>query len=306
MNLAPRPGAVSAAWLRNRERGNAGLLHLMAGVSLRLGRPLSRIAVHLIAAYFFCFAPRARRHSLRYLRLALGREPRAADRFRQMLWFATVIHDRVFLVNRRDDVFSITVEGEALMRSALAAGRGAFLMGAHIGSFEIVCTVGRRQPGLRVAMAMYEANARKIHAALAAINPAFAADVIALGHVDSMLQISERLDGGSFVGVLGDRTLGDEPLQTVTLLGQRTALPTGPMRLAAVLGRAVIFMAGFYRGGNRYHVVFAPVADFSAVPAGQRKTAVAAAVDRYAALLDQYCRSDPFNWFNFFDFWRDR
>ena len=25
----------------------------------------------------------------------------------------------------------------------------------------------------------------------------------------------------------------------------------------------------------------------------------------YAALIDRYCRSDPYNWFNFFDFWRE-
>jgi len=31
---------------------------------------------------------------------------------------------------------------------------------------------------------------------------------------------------------------------------------------------------------------------------------VAAAIARYAALLDQYCRKAPYNWFNFFDFWQ--
>jgi predicted LPLAT superfamily acyltransferase len=29
-------------------------------------------------------------------------------------------------------------------------------------------------------------------------------------------------------------------------------------------------------------------------------------MQRYAALIDRYCRSDPYNWFNFFDFWRER
>jgi len=304
MNVLPRSDRGAAAWLQSGERGSAGLLRLMALVSLRLGRPVSRIPLYLIALYFFCFAPAARRHSLHYLRLALGRKPRAIERFRQMLYFSTVIHDRVFLVNRRDAAFSITVEGEDLMRSTLAAGRGAFLLGAHMGSFEVVGTIGRRQPGLQVVMAMYEDNARKINTALAAINPALKADVIALGQIDSMLRISERLDRGAFVGVLGDRTLGEEPLQIVTVLGARAALPTGPMRLAALMGRSVIFMLGLYRGTNRYHVVFAPVADFSSLPPGTRAAAVAAAVERYAALLEQYCRSDPYNWFNFFDFWR--
>ncbi len=28
-----------------------------------------------------------------------------------------------------------------------------------------------------------------------------------------------------------------------------------------------------------------------------------AAITHYVALLEAYCRSDPYNWFNFYDFW---
>jgi predicted LPLAT superfamily acyltransferase len=66
----------------------------------------------------------------------------------------------------------------------------------------------------------------------------------------------------------------------------------------------VIFMAGLYRGANRYHLVFEQVADFSDSEPGTRAGAVHDAVVRYAEMLDKYCRSDPYNWFNFFDFWR--
>lgn len=294
----------SAAWLGNRERGNAALLRLMAFLSMRLGRKASRIPLYGIALYFFLFAPRARRQSIRYLRRALGREPRAPDRFRQVLHFATTIHDRVFLLNGRYDSFQITIEGESLMRDALTRGRGAFMMGAHMGSFEVIGSVGRAQPGLRVSMTMYEDNARKIAAILSAVNPGTKPDIIALGHVDTMLRIAERLDRGAFVGLLGDRTLGDEPAHEVTILGEHARLPTGPMRAAAILRRSVIFMAGLYRGGNRYHVVFEPIADFAGIAPRTRDAAVRAAVERYAALLDRYCRSDPYNWFNFFDFWQ--
>jgi predicted LPLAT superfamily acyltransferase len=62
-------------------------------------------------------------------------------------------------------------------------------------------------------------------------------------------------------------------------------------------------MVGLYRGKNNYHVVFERVADFSATPAGVRNVAVRSAIERYAAVLDRYCRSDPYNWFNFYDFW---
>jgi len=297
---------VKAEWLGHAERGSLRMLRLMAFVSLRLGRRPSRCALYGIALYFFLFAPRARRHSRRYLRFALGRTPTALDRFRHLLYFATTIHDRVYLINERQDLFDISVEGDDLMRAQVSTGRGALLMGAHMGSFEVVGAVGSRQAEQRVVMAMYEENARKIRATMAAIKPGCEPQMIPLGRIDSMLRISERLDASSFVGVMGDRMLGGEPVQAVTLLGERTHLPTGPMRTAAILGCSVIFMLGLYRGANRYHVIFAPLADFAGLAPGTRAAAVHAAVERYAGLLDRYCRSDPFNWFNFFDFWRSR
>jgi predicted LPLAT superfamily acyltransferase len=74
--------------------------------------------------------------------------------------------------------------------------------------------------------------------------------------------------------------------------------------MAALLRRPVVFMTGLYLGGNRYAIHFEPLADFSVVERGQRDAAVEAAITRYAALLDQYCRMAPYNWFNFFDFWQ--
>jgi len=278
----------------------------MGFISLRVGRRLSRGLLYGIAVYFFLFAPGARRHSRRYLSLALGRSPSAGDRFRHILYFATCSHDRFFLINEQYDCFHITIEGEPLVRAQLDAGRGAFLLGAHLGSFELIRSVGEHQRGMHVSMAMYERNAQKMNAVLAAINPAANPDIIALGEIDAMLRIAERLDRGAFVGMLGDRTPGEEAVQPVTLLGERAYLPVGPMRVAAALRRPVFFMAGLYRGKNHYHVVFAQVADFSTTPAGGRDAAVAAAIERYAALLDHYCRTDPYNWFNFFDFWRER
>jgi len=298
--------AKRAEWIGHRERGSSALLKVMVFVSLKLGRRASRAVLYGIALYFFLFAPAARRNSRRYLRLALGRAPTAADRFRHVLYFATCIHDRVYLVKQQYERFQITIDGEELMREQLESGRGAFLMGAHLGSFEVLRSVGRRQPGLQVSMAMYEHNARKINAMMAAVDPGVKTDIVALGQIDAMLRISDRLDRGGFVGVLGDRTLSDEPLQRVNLLGARAHLPVGPMRAAAILRRPVFFMAGLYRGANRYHLVFEPIADFSATPAGQRESAIASAIDTYAATIERYCRSDPYNWFNFFDFWRER
>jgi predicted LPLAT superfamily acyltransferase len=300
----PQGSRTRAEWANSPERGSLTLLRMMTFVSLRLGRPVGRFILYFIASYFFLFAPTARRHSQQYLRLALGRAPTARDRFRLIFNFASVILDRLYLVNERYDLFDVCIEGEELMREGLLDGNGAFLMGAHLGSFEIVSALGRRQPGLRVAMAMYEENARKVTAMLKAVNPANQAEVIALGQIEAMLRIRERLDDGVFVGILGDRSFGGEPGLLVDFFGRPALFPLGPMRAAAVLRRPVFFMLGVYKGGNRYRVVFEELADFSETGSADRDAAVEAAIRRYAALLQKHCRSEPYNWFNFFDFWR--
>jgi predicted LPLAT superfamily acyltransferase len=88
---AAAPRASGAQWTRGRERGSVTLLRIMMWVAQRLGRPAARLALYLIAAYFFVFAPSARRSSREYLRRALGREPTARDRFRQVFAFASMI-----------------------------------------------------------------------------------------------------------------------------------------------------------------------------------------------------------------------
>jgi predicted LPLAT superfamily acyltransferase len=303
--MAPQ-ASPQAEWAVRPERSNRAMLRLMTWISLRLGRAPTRLVLAGISLYFLLFAPAAKAASCAYLRRALGREPRFGDLFRHIHSFASTIHDRVFLLNARFDLFRVEVYGEEVIQDVLAAGRGAFLMGAHMGSFEVARAIGRRQPGLRVAMVMYEENARKLNAALAAINPAALQEVIPLGQLDSMLRVQACLDEGMVLGVLGDRTLGGDPVLRVPFLGVDAEFPVGPMRLAAMLKRPVLFMSGLYLGGNRYAIHFERLADFSDVERSGRDAAIQSAVVAYAACLERHCRAAPYNWFNFFDFWRPK
>jgi predicted LPLAT superfamily acyltransferase len=300
------PTSPQAEWAVRPERSNRAMLRLMTWMSLRLGRAPARFVLAGISLYFLLFTPAAKAASRAYLRRALGREPRLADLFRHFHSFASTVHDRVFLLNARFDLLQVEVHGEDVIKEVLAAGRGAFLMGAHMGSFEVVRAIGRQQPGLRVAMVMYEENARKLNAALAAINPVAVQDIIPLGQIDSMLRVQACLDEGMVLGVLGDRTLGGDPTLRIPFLGADAEFPLGPMRLAAMLKRPVLFMSGLYLGGNRYAIHFERLADFRDVERPGRDAAIQSAVVAYAACLERHCRAAPYNWFNFFDFWRPK
>jgi predicted LPLAT superfamily acyltransferase len=290
--------AASADWTRRPERGSLPLVRFMAWLSLAAGRGASRILLRAIALYFFVSSPAARATSREYLRRCLGREPRLAERFAHFMAFATTIHDRLYFLQERDDLFEVEVVGPEKLPAT-----GVLLFGAHLGSFEALRAAGLRHGHRRVTMAMYEENARQLNGILAALSPDMLRDIVPLGHAGSMIALSERLDAGDLVGVLADRTLGAEPTLQVDFLGAPAAFPTGPMRMAAALRRPVFMMVGLYLGGNRYKVAFEPLADFSTV-AGDRTEAVADGVRAYAARLEHWCREAPFNWFNFFDFWR--
>lgn len=184
----PPAHAPEADWAQRPERSNMAMLRTMRWISLKLGRPAGRAVLILITAYFVCFAPSARRASRAYLTRVLGRRATLRDIARHFFSFSATIHDRVYLLNDRFDLFDIEIEGGELMEALTASGRGALLFGGHLGSFEITRAIGRKHPGLRVVLTMYEDNARKINAALEAINPVTRPEIIALGRVDAMLK----------------------------------------------------------------------------------------------------------------------
>lgn len=293
-----------AVWLQSSERSNMPMMRLMSWISLRLGRRIARSVLHLVALYFVLFSPASRKASRGYLTRVLDRPAGWRDLYRHFFCFAATIHDRIYLVDRGYELFDIDIQGLEHINPLIESGGGVFLMGAHLGSFEVIRAIGRQVPGLHVAMVMHEDNAQKINKMLAAINSEAALDVIPLGRIDSMLMVQDKLDAGMLVGMLGDRTLGDEPMTSVELLGAPAAMPVGPFRMAALMRRPVIFMVGLYLGGNRYRVHFETLADFTDVPRGQREVAVQQAIERYAGLLNHYCREAPYNWFNFFDYWQ--
>ncbi len=293
---------MSRSWLDQRERGSLLGMRVLVGIAFFLGRPIARLLLYPICAYFLLFSVASRRSSRKYLARALGRQPLLADVFRHYLAFATVALDRFFLLKDRHELFEIRIHGEAILQELLARGQGCLLLGAHMGSFEVLRLAGTAHR-LEVSMVMYEDNARMVNTVVKAVNPAVPERIIALGRFDSMFQVHERLQRNAWVGILGDRVLpGGEQLQ-MPFLGEEALFPTSPYRMALMLRRPIVFMTGLYRGANRYDLHFEKLLDPDTVTRPQRAAAVAAAMQRYVRRLEHYCRAAPYNWFNFYDFW---
>jgi predicted LPLAT superfamily acyltransferase len=295
---------MSQGWLEQRERSTVAAVRLLVWVTLALGRRTGRALLHPICLYYLAFSVRARRASRQYLARALGRVPSLSDVFRHYYTFASVALDRVFFLKGRFAQFDVSIEGEDILRDALAAGEGCLLIGAHIGSFEALRALGRDK-AVRVNLVMYEDNARNVIAVSKAIDPTLAEAVIPLGSLDSMLRVAQRLERGEWIGVLGDRALDREGMVMAPFFGDLAGFPASPFRIAAMLRRPVVLMVGLYLGGNRYHLHFERLIAQDEF-AQRDRDAVERWVQRYAERLEHHCRKAPYNWFNFYDFWDAR
>jgi predicted LPLAT superfamily acyltransferase len=291
-------------WTQKKEHGSARSLRFMVWLATTLGRRATRVLLYPIAVYFVLRAGDARQASIEYLTKVLGRKPAWHELFRHFYTFSCVLLDRVFLLLGHAGLFDIRiVENAYAEQDATTRANGVFLMGAHMGSFEAVRLVSRTQADLKLVLLMYEENARKIGALIAAINPKAQQEIVPLGNVSAMLTVRDRLAEGAVVGILADRTLKHEKEIRIPFLGAPAYLAAGPFRMAAMLRRPVFLMVGLYRGGNRYDIHLEKIADFGNI-AGNRDEAVEAAIHRYAERLEHFVRLAPYNWFNFYDFWQ--
>ena len=303
----PLDGRGRAAWTEQRERSNLWVLRLMRWVAMTAGRRVARLVLHPITLYYIVANGKARRASRAYLTRALKRPATLRDVYRHIHHFAASILDRVYFLQDRLQQFDVRTTGIEVLDGPLERGDGAMLVGAHLGSFEALRAIGHER-GVKVAMLMYEDNARLITTTLAAIAPHVQLHTIALGRAGAMLALRRWLDDGGIAGLLADRTLAGQAGRSRTLmlpfLGQPARFSDGPFRLAALLRRPVVFMAGLYLGGKRYELRFAELADFRVpVPPHELEARILAVMQRYVSLLEALCIESPYNWFNFFDFW---
>jgi predicted LPLAT superfamily acyltransferase len=295
---------VSAAWLEQRERGGLFAMRTAARVLLGVGHAFGRLLLYPVCLYFVVFSRRSHTASRDYLGRVLGRPAGLRDVARHYLTFARTLQDRVYFLAGRTAEYDIEQHGAEAVELALGKGKGCLLLGAHIGSFEVLRVVGTRERKLPVNVLLYPDNAASTEAVVAELCPELKQRVIPAGRPDTLLRVRECLQRGEIVGVLGDRALRAERNARCGFLGAVAKFPQGPLLIASILETPVVLFFGLYLGGRRYALHFEPFADTVELCRGERAAALQPWIERYAARLEHYCRHAPYNWFNFYDFWR--
>jgi len=296
---------MSRAWFSQQERSSTFWLRTIIWIARNLGRPFARSLLYPITAYFVASSKMTRQASRQFLSKALDREAGLLDVYRHHHCFASVILDRVFLLAGREHLLDIRMHGYQMAKNQLAKGKGAVLLGSHLGSFEALRVLGTLEDKVSLKVLMIEDHNQMINQLLNMLNPEIANSVIGLGQPDTFLKVRESLEQQEMIGMLGDRVVDNEKNIRCEFLGQPAGFSLGPLQLAAALKVPVILFYGLYLGGNRYDVHFELLTEGIDVPREQRMQKVQELTCEYARQLEIKARLAPMNWFNYYDYWAD-
>ncbi|MEO5813556.1 MAG: acyltransferase [Rhodanobacter sp.] len=297
----------SEHWHDRPEGGGHFAIWLIRTIALYGGRPVARLCLYPITAYFYVRRGPERRASRLYLQRVFGHAPTQWQVLRHIHCFAATILDRVFLLAHGETPFQIETQGLDLLDQRLAWGRGVLLLGSHQGSFEALRAIGARRPNMRLRVVLDKQKTPALTELLEALAPQLGACVIdaAQDGTSIALAMAEACQEGAVVAMLADRGRAHEVLQRVDFLGSSAPFPISPWLLANTLHVPVVLCFGLYLGGNRYRLVFEPFADRVEIPRHRRTEALGALIAGYARRLEYYIHAAPYNWFNFYDFWQD-
>lgn len=295
---------MSQHWSEKKERSNPATLKLICWIALHTSRFFARLFLYPITVYFFLTSAQVRTASRNYLRRITGLTGNPLQVAKHIFYFSATILDRVYFLTDQFHRFDIKIHGLEHIKSQQASGKGCILLGAHLGSFELLraLAVHNKMP---FKILMYQDHNAMITKIFNSLNPDVATSVINLADDNAMLKMNECLSAGDMIGMLGDRYVENDKRLNCKLLGGSVEFPAGPITLATITKVPVIFFSGVYCGKNKYEIYIEKISEATQLARGERDNHVKDTTQTYVNRIEYYIKKYPYNWFNFYDFWQD-
>jgi predicted LPLAT superfamily acyltransferase len=307
----------AAHWASLSERGSVLGIRIVVACFRFLGERAARILLCPVVAYFLLTGPAARRASNQYfarLRSFAGESaalPRPGWRtaFRHMMAFAeSALHKFAAWLGKIDEDV-VAFPDRAELQSLLASGKGAILIGAHLGNLELTRALAAGGRKATVNAVIYAEHGRGFFDALAKANPDFSVNLIHVAEVGpgTSIELKDKVDRGELLVLVGDRTPPNERGRTcsVDFLGAPAQFAKGPFILASLL-ECPVYLFFCLKEGDGYSIHLERFAERVSLPRAEREARLRELAQRYAHRLEVYCLKAPYQWFNFYDYWEER
>lgn len=277
------------------------------------GFVLFRVILQPVLLYYFLTNGSARSASIQYLQKVRAHfgagnapAPNLWSAYRHFNAFANSSLDRLAVWANSRILDKISFPNRPLLLQQLASGRGAVLLGAHIGNMEICRGLSTRNAKLKLNILVHTHNADMFNRLLQEVVGENAITLIEVSELSpaTAIHLQDCVERGEFVAILADRVpvQGNQRITEASFLGESAPFPDGPFILASLL-KCPVYTLFCTRNGKGYDIHCEEFAEEIVLPRGGRKEALAHYIDRYARALEDRVRDNPLQWFNFYPFW---
>lgn len=300
-------------WAELGESTFVGGTWLLYGVHRLLGRWPFRLCLYPVVLAYWLGSPVARRASLEYLRRlhahtpgVFPAEPGWRQSLRHFFVFAETLLDKMLAIGGRYPRERVRFTGYEPMLAAARSGRGGIIATAHMGCLELMQVAAGWREGLAVSILVHTAHARRFNRILERLDPGAGVRLLQVTDFSpaTAMMLADRVAAGEFIAIAGDRIpVSGERTARADFLGHPADLPAGPYLMAAVL-RCPVWLLSCQHAGQGYHARIEQLAERVELPRGRRQEALDALAGRFADWMAARLRDSPFDWFNFYPFWK--
>ena len=307
-----RRAGTATHWAGFGERGMYWGLQASAWAYRLLGRRGCMTLLAPVVLYFYLTGGNRRRASLDFLRRAFAAGGRSQppgwwDGYRHFLSFARRALDSFVAWMGRMPPDAVLPMEVAALEEAKAQPRGAVFIVSHHGNVEVSRALLDRKTRQRVVVLTHTRHAENYNRMLREFNPEAAVNMLQVTEMgpDTAIMLEQRVENGDWLFIAGDRTpvSGNRRTSVAPFLGADAEFSQGPYLMAALLD-CPIYLFFCRREGDHYELCVEKLADRAILPRGRRAEALARYAAAYASRLEKRVLEDPFQWYNFYDFWR--
>ena len=269
----------------------------------KLGIPAAYSVLVFVAFYYFIAYPTSFKAMFSYFRhrqqFSFFKAVFAV--YRSYFTFGQVLIDKIAISAGLRNKFTFDFDGIEILKQLLSEGKGGILISAHIGNFEIAEKFfADIDFNCQIHIVTVDQEHSVIKQYLESItdqkpNVQFIYVKEDMSHI---FEINDALSKNHLICFTGDRYFDQSRTMQAKLLGKEAHFPAGTFMLASRLKTPVAYVYVMKEPNLHYHLYTRRAPEF-------KHRDAQAVLNSYTSSVSQMLKKYPYQWFNYFDFWKD-
>jgi Kdo2-lipid IVA lauroyltransferase/acyltransferase len=203
-------------------------------------------------------------------------------------------------LTKREVEATVRVTGGEHLTEALAGGKGAILVAAHFGNWELAATLAMK--GYPVSFLVGEQHNTLVDGLMNRLRQRFGVETIPL--TGSLRGVFRALRANRIVAMLSDQDAGKSGI-FVDFFGMPASTPYGPARFAIATGAPLVPGVAVRHPGGHHELVIAPTIA-PATPGMPPEEAARLLTQAYTSVFEDFIRRHPDHYFWMHRRWKTR